>query len=115
LEETLAADKAARESAAKRLSDAKSIHRDFTEREIAFAALSRSGDLETRARLRQEIRRKVCRIDIRFGEPVLTAGWKGEGNILSKETVAKLSFVNGAVRWIYLDGETARLYVQQTS
>ena len=115
LEETLAADKAARESAAKRLSDAKSIHRDFTEREIAFAALSRSGDLETRARLRQEIRHKVSRIDIRFGEPVLTAGWKGEGNILSKETVAKLSFVNGAVRWIYLDGETARLYVQHTS
>jgi hypothetical protein len=41
-------------------------NRDFTDQTIAFAALSETKDLATRARLRQEIRRKVARIDFWF-------------------------------------------------
>jgi hypothetical protein len=44
---------------AKRLVEVKNKHRDLTNQSIIFAALSTEKDLQTRARLRQEIRRKV--------------------------------------------------------
>jgi hypothetical protein len=61
----------------------------------------RSGDAGLRLKLKAEIARRVSRIDVRFGEVVMTAGRKGEGNTVSKETVAAITFVNGAKRWIY--------------
>jgi hypothetical protein len=61
----------------------------------------RSGDAGLRLKLKAEIARRVSRIDVRFGEVVMTAGRKGEGNTVSKETVAAVTFVNGAKRWIY--------------
>ena len=48
------------------LTEAKNKNREFTDQDIVFAALSATKDLATRARLRQEIRRKVTRIDFWF-------------------------------------------------
>jgi hypothetical protein len=59
LESQVEADKA-------QLVEAKSKNRDFTDQAILFAALSTTEDLATRTRLRQEIRRKVARIDFWF-------------------------------------------------
>jgi hypothetical protein len=51
----------------------------------------------------------IQRIDLTFGATVLTAGpvknvQGGEGNI-----VAKLTFVNGAVKWAFIDKDRAVL------
>jgi hypothetical protein len=59
LESQVEADKA-------QLVEAKSKNRDFTDQAILFAALSTTEDLATRTGLRQEIRRKVARIDFWF-------------------------------------------------
>ena len=59
LESQVEADKA-------QLVEAKNKNRDSTDQAIVFAALSATKDLATRARLRQEIRRKVARIDFWF-------------------------------------------------
>ena len=48
------------------LIEAKNKNRDFTDQAIGFAALAKTQDLTTRTRLRQEIRRKVARIDFWF-------------------------------------------------
>jgi hypothetical protein len=48
------------------LSEAKSKNLDFTDRAIVFGALSATKDLAIRTRLRQQIRRKVARINFCF-------------------------------------------------
>jgi hypothetical protein len=59
-------DKAQLEDSQAQLIEAKNKNRDFTDQAIVFAALSATKDLAIRARLRQEIRRKVARIDFWF-------------------------------------------------
>ena len=63
LETQVQAHKAQLEDSQAKLIEAKGKNRDFTDQAVVFANLSASQDLATRARLRQEIRRKVARID----------------------------------------------------
>jgi DNA invertase Pin-like site-specific DNA recombinase len=71
-----------RVKAERSLEEAKRKHRDLLDEGIAYEKLSKAKDFETRAKLRQEIRRKVQRIDVRF----------------RKNVMAKVTFVNGAQR-----------------
>jgi hypothetical protein len=66
LESQIKTDKAQLENSQAQLIEAKRKNRDFTDQAIVFAALSAAKDLATRARLRQEIRRKVAKIDFWF-------------------------------------------------
>jgi DNA invertase Pin-like site-specific DNA recombinase len=72
----------AREDAIKHLGDVRRKHQDLLSTDIVFARLAKATDFETRARLRQEIRRKVKRIDVWFPGP--------PGHI-----AARISFTNG--------------------
>lgn len=92
LEATAASQKAARVSAERRLEAAKSKRRDLTDQSILYAALSETKDIPTRAKLRQEIRRKVARIDIHFGEQARS--------FMGAEGLAKVRFTNGVELWI---------------
>jgi hypothetical protein len=91
----MAEDKMAKESAEKRLETAKNKHRDLLDESVLYATLSKAKDLETRSRLRQEIRRKVSRIDIHFG--------KKAKEFMGADALAKVYFTNGAERWIVFD------------
>jgi len=58
---------------------------------------------EDRLKLRLYLAQRIQRIDLTFGATVLTAGpgknvQRGEGKL-----VAKLTFVNGAVKWAFID------------
>ena len=66
LETQVQTDKAQLENSQVQLSEAKSKNRYFTDQAIVFGALSATKDLAIRTRLRQEIRRKVARIDFWF-------------------------------------------------
>ena len=64
---------------------------------------------EDRLKLRLYLAQRIQRIDLTFGATVLTAGpvknvQGGEGKI-----VAKLTFVNGAVKWAVIDKDRAVL------
>jgi hypothetical protein len=64
---------------------------------------------EDRLKLRLYLAQRIQRIDLTFGAMVLTAGpvkniQGGEGKI-----VAKLTFVNGAVKWAFIDKDRAVL------
>ncbi len=85
LEASLAEDKAVLTMAGKQLEAAKAKHKDLLDNSVLFASLSKSKDIEIRSRLRQEIRRKVCRIDLSFG----LDGWV---------CVADVKFKNDAIR-----------------
>jgi DNA invertase Pin-like site-specific DNA recombinase len=92
LEAKVAADKGTKEAADKRLAEARNKHRDVLDESVLYAALSKARDLETRARLRQEIRRKVSRIEIFFG--------KKARSFMGADALSKVYFVNGVERWI---------------
>jgi DNA invertase Pin-like site-specific DNA recombinase len=72
----------------------------------------RSGNPELRLKLKSEIAKRISRIDLAFDEAVQTSGRIGEGSMITKETVASITFVNRTKRWIYLQGDKAFLYVQ---
>ena len=64
---------------------------------------------EDRLKLRLYLAQRIQRIDLTFGATVLTAGpgknvQRGEGKL-----VAKLTFVNGAVKWAIIDKDRAVL------
>jgi DNA invertase Pin-like site-specific DNA recombinase len=87
LEATVAEDKNVLAMLEKQLESAKGKHRDLIDKSVLSASLSKSKDIETRSRLRQEIRRKVSRIDLSFG----LDGWF---------CVADVKFINNAIRGI---------------
>jgi DNA invertase Pin-like site-specific DNA recombinase len=93
-EAKLDTNKTAKDAAEKRLETLRARHRDLLDESIAFAKLSSATDLETRAKLREEIRRKVARIDFQFSEDL-------SGN---KVPVGRIQFVNGAVKYIAFSG-----------
>jgi hypothetical protein len=94
LESQVEADKA-------EMIEAKNKSRDFTDQAVVFAALSATEDLATRARLRQEIRRKVARINIWFHRdrktPHLVTNPKND-----LFPFARVTFTNGQQRYIVL-------------
>jgi hypothetical protein len=61
------------------------------------------GDPSLRLRLKSEIAKRVSRIDLTFNATVLTSG---EVNVTPGigKTVARISFINGAFRWIFFQG-----------
>jgi septal ring factor EnvC (AmiA/AmiB activator) len=101
LETQVKTDKAQLEDSQAQLTEAKSKHRDFTDQAIVFAALSATNDLETRTRLRQEIRRKVARIDFWFRRdkktPHLVPNSKND-----LFPFARVTFTNSQQRFIVL-------------
>jgi DNA invertase Pin-like site-specific DNA recombinase len=78
------ADKAAAE---KRLDELKRKHSDLLDKSVIYTKLAKSSDIETRARLREEIRRKVSRIEFAFHKPVLGGD----------DTIVAVTFVNGTM------------------
>ena len=101
LESQVKTEKAQLEDSQAQLIDAKNKSRDFTDQAIVFAALSATKDLATRARLRQEIRRKVARIDFWFHRdrktPRLVPNSKND-----LFPFARVTFTNGQHRYIVL-------------
>ena len=58
-ESALAAAKSEREEAAKRLETAKAKHRDLLNSQVVYSRLAGTRNIETRSKLRLEIRRRV--------------------------------------------------------
>jgi hypothetical protein len=83
-ERSLQAAQADRASAESRLADLRKRHQVLLDRSTVYFQLASATDIETRAKLREEIRRKVSRIDMRF--------------LPSQRYVLRIEFCNGAVR-----------------
>ena len=101
LESQIETDKAQLEDSQAQLLEAKYKNRDLTDQAILFTALSATKDLATRARLRQEIRRKVARIDFWFRRDRKTPHLVPD----SKNDLfpfARVTFTNGQERYIVL-------------
>ena len=64
---------------------------------------------ESNMRLREELRRRLQRIDITFGATVLTTPGVKDIQPGTGKIVAKLTFVNGAVKWAFIDNDRAVL------
>jgi hypothetical protein len=86
-----------------------SANRSTSETEgIDIYCVSRTSK-EERLKLRLYLAQRIQRIDLTFGATVLTAGpvknvQGGEGKI-----VAKLTLVNGAIKWAFIDKDQAVL------
>jgi hypothetical protein len=118
------AEKAALE---KQLGVAQLKHRDLLSADVVYNRLATAKDIQTRAKLRQEIRRKVSRIEFAFKQEILIAASKDEvvyedddlsisraGNPTmikpgTGRTIARVKFVSGAERWIIFQKEGAVL------
>jgi DNA invertase Pin-like site-specific DNA recombinase len=88
------------ENAEARLAEAESKYRDFTDETLDIEALSQTKDVATRARIRQEIRRKVARIDFWFYPDKHTPALVHEEEDLFP--FARVRFTNGEERFIVL-------------
>jgi DNA invertase Pin-like site-specific DNA recombinase len=77
------------DSLKQRLTSLRRRHADFLDESVVYSQLASATDLPTRARLREEIRRKLGRIDFQFS--------KGK-------TVGRVEFANGAVKYIAFSG-----------
>jgi hypothetical protein len=123
LEEKSAVEKAAFLVAEKKLIEAKVRHNHFLDRSAVFSTLVKAKDIETRIRLREEIRRKVSRIDFDFdatfnGSLAIYHHRDGGGRFVDiapeqfgewQGPVIRVRFVNGAERLIILNGDKAIL------
>jgi hypothetical protein len=72
------------DAAERRLASLRQQNRELLDDSVAYAKLATATDIVTRARLREEIRRKVTRIDFRFRHDV----------------IARITFTNGATRLV---------------
>jgi DNA invertase Pin-like site-specific DNA recombinase len=81
--------KADKEAAEQRLEELKRRHHDLLDKSVVYTKLAESRDFETRAWLREEVRRKVKRIDFAFHQP---------GTQRNDTVLVVVRFVNGAVR-----------------
>ena len=100
-------DKAEKDGAEKRLAELTRKHNELLDKSVIYSKLAKAHDFETRARLRQEIRRKVSRIEVSF-EPLvfdrafLEELWKGPfpAELLepTPRIQADIFFVNGVER-----------------
>jgi DNA invertase Pin-like site-specific DNA recombinase len=93
-EQKLEADKIMLKSAQERLASLRQRNHDLLDDSVVWSQLARARDLTTRARLREEIRRKVAKIDFQFSED--PSG--------KKVPVGRIQFVNGAVKYIAFSG-----------
>jgi DNA invertase Pin-like site-specific DNA recombinase len=79
-------------AAKKRLADQKQKHHDLLDESVVFSKLAKARDVKTRARLRQEIRKKVSKIEIYFGSETSALG--------HRKFVAFVTFANNVKRQI---------------
>jgi hypothetical protein len=79
-------------AAQEKANNVRATHRDLLDKSVVYSKLAKATDVVTRARLREEIRRKVQRVDIHF---------KGYGE---RGFRADITFVNGAVKKIVAVG-----------
>jgi chromosome segregation ATPase len=101
LESQVQVDKTQLENSQAQLVECKSKNRDFADQAVVFAALAKTQDLTTRTRLRQEIRRKVARIDFWFRRD------KNTSHLVTNSKndlfpFARVTFTNGQQRYIVL-------------
>jgi DNA invertase Pin-like site-specific DNA recombinase len=82
-------NKADKETAEKHLEQLRRKHHDLLDKSVIYGKLAESHDLTTRARLREEIRRKVDRINFAFHQA---------GMQRNDTTLVAVRFVNGAVK-----------------
>jgi DNA invertase Pin-like site-specific DNA recombinase len=78
--------KADKATAEQRLNELKRKHSDLLDKSVVYGKLAESRDLGTRARLREEIRRKVSQINFAFHQP---------GMERNDTTLVAVKFVNG--------------------
>ena len=101
LESQVKTDEAQLANSKAQVTEAKNKNCEFTDQAIVFAALSATKDLAIRARLRQEIRRKVAKIDFWFHRdrktPHLVTNPKND-----LFPFARVTFANGQQRFIVL-------------
>jgi Recombinase/Resolvase, N terminal domain len=92
------------ENAQERLAEARSKHQDLIDQSLDFDALSQAKDFETRTRIRQEIRRKLERIDFWFHADGKTPALVHEEENLFP--LACVRFTNGKERYIIMLGNS---------
>jgi DNA invertase Pin-like site-specific DNA recombinase len=92
------------ENAESRLVEAKIKYRDFTDQSLDFETLSQTKDLAIRERIRQQIRRKVARIDFWFHADENTPALVHEEEDLFP--FARVRFINGKERFIIMLGNS---------
>jgi len=100
-ESALAAAKSEREEAAKRLEKAKVKHRDLLNSQVAYSRLAGTRNIETRSKLRLEIRRRVERITFWFRRSANSLGLV-EDPARELFPFAEVRFTNGKCRYIVL-------------
>jgi len=78
---------------------------------ITFEANKESESREYQLRLRDEIRKRISRIDLTFNAEVLTSTNKTIANVRpgKRYLVAKVTFTNGATKWAIVEGDRAVL------
>jgi hypothetical protein len=97
-EKQIEMDKASRSAAEARLATLRQKHRDLLDDSVVYSRLLESRDIVTRAKLREEIRKKVARIEIDFYKKHI----EGRGTLHFK---ARVEFANGARRLIAAVGD----------
>jgi hypothetical protein len=91
-EQNLKAQKTQKAELEKSLESAKSRHRDLLSHDVVYSQLVELKDIDSRAKLREEIRRKVSKIEIYFGSKRGTF-------------VGFVTFINGVKRQIIFGNE----------
>ena len=84
-----------REAAEKRLADLRQRNRELLDKSVVYSKLAEARDLSTRAKLREEIRRKVAKIELTFHDSEIS---EVTGLRYPKSADALITFVNGAHR-----------------
>jgi hypothetical protein len=84
----------------KALNTAKVRHSNLVSTDVVYYQLAGLEDFESRARLREEIRRKVARIDVTFGVEIIVAGASEVNGVRpgTGRTMVRVRFVNGVER-----------------
>ena len=82
------------------LNTAKVRHSNLVSTDVVYYQLAGLEDFESRARLREEIRRKVARIDVTFGVEIIVAGASEVNGVRpgTGRTMVRVRFVNGVER-----------------
>jgi len=108
-ESALAVAKSEREEAAKRLETAKVKHRDLLNSQVVYSRLAGTRNIETRSKLRLEIRRRVERITFWF-ERCSDSPRLVEDPAKELFPFAEIRFANGKCRYIvFTKGEIMTL------
>jgi DNA invertase Pin-like site-specific DNA recombinase len=113
LETEKTAEKAVELEFAKELDGLMARRASLTEASTEFKHLIAKGDIASRLRLREEIRRRIARIDV-FPHGADAKHLKGEPVRAPEMPAFKITFANGAIRWLFCnsrkpDGDAAAI------